>query len=607
MQRDERPTVAVIAAARAGEPKALDTLIAECLPLVYNIVGRALNGHADVDDVVQETMLRVVRSLEGLRTETSFRSWLVAIAMQQVRERWRARQAQPLFELTEATDTADPGADFVDLTILRLGLSGQRVEVTEATRWLDPEDRYVLSLWWLEAAGELTRAELVAGCGIPPQHAAVRVQRMKARLDAARAVVRALASVPRCGALQELIRSWNGRPSSLWRKRIARHTRECPHCTRQWEGMMPAAGLLTGLSLVPLPAGYVIAGLLTAGSGTRTMVKGVRKGTVKSVMASKAAAAVTAGITAAGCIAAIAYAVQPNSHTAREATAQDKPAAASTPLTPTRSPSSTSPSPADTPEGTKAHEQVDGSTTAEAATKPAPRHDKAKVGPDYGQTVDTADGVPDPNAKPLALPRRPESASITGDGKWEPDFKGSMGGKYLMVFQGDYLTITGKGYFSVRYEIGWFNRVGLMQMPTWTGLKGKLFHVASGGGHRMTDPHPGEPATHTWMGNPQAGYITLPAGAQQMWQNEYYYIDGTVTLHENETGPADYNISVTPFTWAEVSKEINTAPLAGTDTIRYGLVRDTGTDSAPVPQYLTRATPADPMTVPQHTRVRTDS
>ena len=43
--------------------------------------------------------------------------------------------------------------DFADQTIERLGLSGQRLETAEATRWLDDEDRPVLALWWQEAAG----------------------------------------------------------------------------------------------------------------------------------------------------------------------------------------------------------------------------------------------------------------------------------------------------------------------------------------------------------------------------------------------------------------------------------------------------------------------
>jgi hypothetical protein len=37
--------------------------------------------------------------------------------------------------------------------------------------------------------------------------------------------------------------------------------------------------------------------------------------------------------------------------------------------------------------------------------------------------------------------------------------------------------------------------------------------------------------------------------------------------------------------------------------IRYGLVGGNGTDTAPVPQYVTRETAADPATVPQRSRV----
>ncbi|WP_436969360.1 RNA polymerase sigma factor [Actinacidiphila glaucinigra] len=65
--------------------------MAEGLPLVYNIAGRALDGHADVDDVVQETLLRMVRGLSELRDPAAFRSWLVAITIRQVPERERDR------------------------------------------------------------------------------------------------------------------------------------------------------------------------------------------------------------------------------------------------------------------------------------------------------------------------------------------------------------------------------------------------------------------------------------------------------------------------------------------------------------------------------------
>ncbi|MDK1474600.1 sigma-70 family RNA polymerase sigma factor [Streptomyces sp. 549] len=246
-----------IAAAQAGDQRARDELVAAYLPLVYNIAGRALHGHADVDDVVQETMLRALAGLASLREPDSFRSWLVAITMNQIRRHWQKHAAQPHSSLHDTHDVADPGADFVDLTIVRLGLSGQRREVAEATRWLESEDRALLSLWWLEAAGELTREEVSRAVELPPQHTAVRIQRMKARLETSRAVVRALTAVPRCAELDRELAAWDGAPSALWRKRLARHSRECADCARHGGGLVPAEGLLVGIALVPPGAGLL--------------------------------------------------------------------------------------------------------------------------------------------------------------------------------------------------------------------------------------------------------------------------------------------------------------------------------------------------------------
>ncbi|MET9953813.1 sigma-70 family RNA polymerase sigma factor [Streptomyces sp. NPDC006339] len=248
---DEQRTAALVEAARAGDARAGDDLVRACLPLVYNIVGRALDGHADVDDVVQETMVRALDGLTGLRDPARFRSWLVAIAMNRIRHRWRERQQAPQPGLDRAAALADPAGDFTDLTILRLGLTGQRREVAEATRWLDEDDRELLSLWWLEAAGELTRAELATALDLPPRHAAVRVQRMKARLETGRALVRALAAPTPCPGLAETTAAWDGRPSPLWRKRLARHLDACPRCAAGRAGLAPAEGLLVGLALVP--------------------------------------------------------------------------------------------------------------------------------------------------------------------------------------------------------------------------------------------------------------------------------------------------------------------------------------------------------------------
>ncbi|QKW10060.1 sigma-70 family RNA polymerase sigma factor [Streptomyces sp. NA04227] len=252
---NEFEPVALVRAAQTGDVRAQDELVSAYLPLLYNVVGRALHGHADVDDVVQETMLRALGALGSLRDPASFRSWLLAIAMNEMRRYWQTHPVeQNTGPLNEAQEIADPGADFVDLTILRLGLSGQRRETAEATRWLDSDDNALLSLWWLEVSGQLSRADVAAAMGLSAQHTAVRVQRMKAQLETARAVIRALATNPPCPGLAQVTESWDGQPSALWRKRLARHVRDCPLCSEQGAGLVVAERLLVGLALVPLSA-----------------------------------------------------------------------------------------------------------------------------------------------------------------------------------------------------------------------------------------------------------------------------------------------------------------------------------------------------------------
>lgn len=123
--------------------------------------------------------------------------------------------------------------------------------MVEATRWLEEDERELLSLWWLEAAGELTRAELAAVLELTLPHAAVRVQRVKARLESARSVLRAVAASPRCPELSTLIAGWDGRPSALWRNRLARHVRDCPQCLFSGSELVPAERLLVSFALVP--------------------------------------------------------------------------------------------------------------------------------------------------------------------------------------------------------------------------------------------------------------------------------------------------------------------------------------------------------------------
>ncbi|GAA4601254.1 RNA polymerase sigma factor (sigma-70 family) [Actinoplanes octamycinicus] len=294
---------ALVTAAQRGDRAALDRLVARHLPLVYDLVGRALGRREDTDDVVQETMLRAVRKLPALRQPASFRPWLTAIAVRQVGTH-QERQAgvhQQAALLDEAAGRPDPGADLEDVTAVRLALSGQRREVAEATRWLDPGDRALLALWWQEVAGRMTRAEIAETLGVSVAHCGVRIQRMRTELDLARGVVGALSAEPRCPELTALVTGWEAEPSPLWRKRVARHVRSCRRCAAVAGNRVPAERLLAGLPALAVPAGFAEA----------TLAKVVAVGTAGAAPATGAIAAATKIIAAhplAAAVAAIAAA-----------------------------------------------------------------------------------------------------------------------------------------------------------------------------------------------------------------------------------------------------------------------------------------------------------
>ncbi|MFE6223190.1 sigma-70 family RNA polymerase sigma factor [Streptomyces sp. NPDC057854] len=389
MHSDEQRTTALVEAARDGDPHAREELVRACLPLVHNVVGRALDGHADTDDIVQETLVRALDGLPALRDPARFRSWLVAIAMNGVRRRWRERRQAPVPGLDRAVGLADPAGDFTDLTILRLGLTGQRRDVARATRWLDEDDRELLSLWWLEAAGELTRAELAEALGLEPAHAAVRVQRMKERLETGRAVVGALDARPRCPDLAAALTAWDGRPSPLWRKRLARHLRDCRACAagRDRRGLAPVEGLLAGIGLVPPVAVLLDAGTAPAHAAEPVGLAEPIPPTAPAWTAGRRAGAGAAGVAAVAVLGALVLTLP---EPADPGPAPTRPAAA---------PPATTPAPTPTPSRTPTPTPTPAPVTA-TATRPAP----TTAAPTPSRTV--APAPADPGERVTALVNR---------------------------------------------------------------------------------------------------------------------------------------------------------------------------------------------------------
>ncbi|WP_156077121.1 sigma-70 family RNA polymerase sigma factor [Saccharothrix sp. NRRL B-16314] len=252
------PTVGaeVVAAARSGDRRALDDLVAAYLPLVGNVVHRALPGDPEADDVVQETMLRVVRGLPSLNDPERFRAWVVTTAIRQVRNHARGRRAALVrrLPLDEAADPSDPGARVAEDAVDRVVVAQERQDMLAATRWLEPDEQRVLALWWQEVNGELTRAEVAQALSLSTAHTAVRVQRMKERLLTARTVLHAWRAAPRCPGLADAGRGWTGVPERRWLKRLARHVRGCAVCTAASAPRTSSEYLALGIGLLAVPS-----------------------------------------------------------------------------------------------------------------------------------------------------------------------------------------------------------------------------------------------------------------------------------------------------------------------------------------------------------------
>lgn len=79
--------------AAEGDDVALGELVRRTQPDVYRLCS-ALGSPGEVDDLVQETYLRMIRSVAGFRGGSTVRTWLLAIARNTCADGVRRRQRQ---------------------------------------------------------------------------------------------------------------------------------------------------------------------------------------------------------------------------------------------------------------------------------------------------------------------------------------------------------------------------------------------------------------------------------------------------------------------------------------------------------------------------------
>ncbi len=106
---DERSDTDLIEAWKAGEEAAGTELVHRHGKPLARFLGAAGAGE-DVEDLVQETFVRAFRRIETFRGGSSFRTWLMTIGSNALKDAWRKRKRRSVIPL-DAREIVDESSD----------------------------------------------------------------------------------------------------------------------------------------------------------------------------------------------------------------------------------------------------------------------------------------------------------------------------------------------------------------------------------------------------------------------------------------------------------------------------------------------------------------
>jgi RNA polymerase sigma factor (sigma-70 family) len=91
----ESENMALLRNVLEGDRKALDDLIKLHQPFIYNVAWKMTNNQADAKDVTQEVLIKVITKLSSFKQQSSFRTWLYRIVVNEfLQTKRRAKEDQ---------------------------------------------------------------------------------------------------------------------------------------------------------------------------------------------------------------------------------------------------------------------------------------------------------------------------------------------------------------------------------------------------------------------------------------------------------------------------------------------------------------------------------
>ena len=160
----ERTEALLIADLCEGDETALAPLVEKYKRMVYRLAMQITKNHADADDVMQETFIKVYRSIRTFRKDAAFETWLYRIAVNEALNFVKRRERQRVSTLETVSE-----AEYEAMTRYRAQTANDphihaekaelRHHVTQAVNSLSLKHRTVVILHEFEG---LTHAEIAS-------------------------------------------------------------------------------------------------------------------------------------------------------------------------------------------------------------------------------------------------------------------------------------------------------------------------------------------------------------------------------------------------------------------------------------------------------------
>lgn len=168
----------LIALTLAGQTECFGVLVDRHRVQVRRRIASLVKNAADADDILQEALLKVWRHLSSFRSESSFRTWMTRVAINEALQLFRRQRRSPLFEALDNLEAIDAKCESPHQSMVRV----ERTQaVHNAVARLREKDKKVLILRDLQRLSERETAQCLNST----------VPAVKTRLFRARIMLRA--------------------------------------------------------------------------------------------------------------------------------------------------------------------------------------------------------------------------------------------------------------------------------------------------------------------------------------------------------------------------------------------------------------------------------